>query len=1024
MKLLIHLMLTMGLLILASCGAQKTTTTLRVSSGMAITNSSYPGGLVFYGRSTTGQTFSAPVGHIAGGASNQVEVLLDKGTWSFGAVGWAGSNLMEGAAECAALPSVNIDTNDKVINMDLNPSDCSLPHFGGNMTVTTGFFKPLRLVTCGSLYTNSGTETVLSTNNENFCTTNQDLAPDFKLHAKYARITIPAIIPGQAAATSPLSVCLPLTDGKMVTANTLPAKGLPLSIELLESSCTDLDKKLMSSYSLFEGINFTYNSFDHQYYPGNTNVDNSTLYLLSTISRRGISSLMSSMPRFKCDNANPLKPCIKIPSSTEQRYVQTNQDIYIKDQVAGESCPSSVSASSLFLGPSTPTNDVSTTLGTTSDCREDNGKFFIRIDQTLFSSSSCTTTCNLSVDFGQGATVLSLKLASLPDLDAHNLVYRTVGFENLLFPSTAFTAAENHAVDSLESLSEDGDNLRQFGLLSNIREMFSPDAVGGLFWNLSSSQMQNSTVNVSFWDDGEQKSYQIKSVTDTSLIPAYISNDTNPGATTSASNFTHKITISRILGGVLRLEQIIRYKSGQKIGMLESFEKKIDAGVTRSDRELLYWNTQGANFDRVEKYSTQTKVNSSSLVEETRSSFSRAERDGVAFAAGPPDTGANARIEEYSFESRLNSSNSYDQWGSRSLVLLKDDKAVFKRQIFGIDSAATSLDYFTQNANQYFRTDSSFSDDTATAKSPNGNYALSAWSFKTGASYNLKIVIKQSGVAKTTYTIPVAANASFIPKAIIDNTGKAMIGFVKDDGVNHMLFAIRFDGTNWIDTLGTVNPPTYTGTNAIDSTNLTPPQFALIDRGTDKSLIRVNFNSDMDFENFNGTTWDGNIYVGAYAQASNIKINKIGSNYFISFIFQPSGQKVGLLKTADFSTYVDLGSQSASTALDVYTVPNGTNADLIVVNSSGNLEKYSSLTALNDLTNASVTPLTNFRKYSSTPHCFSRSTTTSLSLGAAAVTDCLVPETSHADPVKPQFKFDIESLNPSNLNSIFTIPSY
>jgi hypothetical protein len=1029
MKLLTHLMITTSLLVLVSCGAQKTTTTLQVSSGMAISNNTYPGGLVFYGNSTTGQKFSVPVGMIAGGANNQVEVVLDKGIWSFGAVGWAGGNLMEGVAECAVLPSVNIDTNDKVINLDLNPTDCSLSHFGENLTGTTGLFKPLRLVTCGSFYTNSSTGLVLSSNDETFCTSNQNLAPDFKLHAKFARITVPAIIPGQTPGASPLTICVPLTDGKVVTAKTLPAKGLPLSIELLESDCADANKKLMSSYTLLKGINATYSGFDHQYYPGGTPADDSTLYLLSTISRRGISSLMSSLPRFKCDYANPLKPCIKIPSTTFDRYVQPNQDIYIKDQAAGESCTDLGSVGSLDLN----TADILSSVGTQVHCRDDNGKLFVRIDKSLFGTAGCTVSCNLSINFGVSTTTLSVKVAPFPDLDAHNLVYRTVGFENILYPDPAspLVADQNNAIRSLESLTGKDDDLRQFGLLSNIREMFSPDAIGGLFWNLSATQMLNSTVNVSFWEDGAQKSYQVKSVAATSIeankIPPYLVSNLIPGTTSSASYFTHIITISRILGGLLRLEQIIRYKSGQQLGMLESYDKETDSGLTRSQRRLVYWNTEGMNFDRVESYSTETEINSSSQVEQIRSSFIRAERDGVAFAAGLPVVGANARIEEYSFESRRNTTNSmYDEWGSRSLVLLKDDKAVFKRQVFGIDNAASSLDYFTDSMNKDYRKASGFSEDTATVKSPNGDYTLTAWSaLNTTSTNNLRVLIKQAGMIKNSYTFPVAANAAFAPKAIIDNLGIAMVGFVAYDGTNYNLFALRFDGADWIRYDGITTPANY-NSGWISSHATIPPEFALIDRGTDKTIVYVNGSSNMNSINHNGTTWQSSNNLGTYTQASKIKINQIGSNYFISFIFQPVPQKVGLLKTANFApSPINLGSKAATSAVAVYTVPNGANADLVIVNSNNNLEKYSSLTNAADLNTASVTTLSNYKKYSPAPHCFTRSTTTSQSLGATGVTDCGVPDTSHADAVKSsQFKFDIESLKPSNLNGVFTIPSY
>ena len=162
MKTLAHLILLLSSLSLVSCGAKKTGMTLKISNGMALSNNSYNGGLVFFGRSTDGKMFSAPVA-IKTGSGNQVQVELDRGVWTFGAIGWGGA-VFDGIAKCA-ITTATLNATDQTINLDLDSSNCSQSEFGGNLTANSGYFKPLRFVTCGTLYddTSLPTPTLLAT---------------------------------------------------------------------------------------------------------------------------------------------------------------------------------------------------------------------------------------------------------------------------------------------------------------------------------------------------------------------------------------------------------------------------------------------------------------------------------------------------------------------------------------------------------------------------------------------------------------------------------------------------------------------------------------------------------------------------------------------------------------------------------------------------------------------------------------------------------------------------------------------
>lgn len=1026
MKTQLHLVLLVSLLTLISCGAKKSGTTLTVSNGMAISNTAFDGGLVFFGRSTDGKIFSAPVAYNTG-AGNQVQIELDRGQWTFGAVGWkTGGDEFVGIAECA-LVTTDLNSTEQTVNLDLTAAGCDDAAWGGNIgTPGAGNFKDFSLITCGTLYSNTTSKTLLTADNPIFCSTNPAMAPDFKIYAKSARIYVPVLIPGQAPNNiSPLSNCFDLDpDGTFTTAKQLPSKALPLAIELFDDiSCAAND--LIAKYELLQGMDFNYSGFDRLFFAPSSD---SNLYLLANMSRRGQSPFMDSIPQFRCDPSVNAYPCIQLPTSTEDRFVQPGQEIYIKELVAGESCTNlSDAASDVVVG--------STSLGAGAfTCREENGKMFLRLQESDF--TTCSTTCTLYLKLTVSATTTNIsieKSPALPSAQAYDFIFRTLGHQDLISSAPAGTLL--NAYNSLSTFTgsfNSHDEDKHFGLLSHIREMFSPD-MAGIFYN-------GPTVNVSFWEEGEQRSYRLKAESVSSPIPAFITSNTNPGVLSTTRNFDRRITISRIIGGAFYDEQILLFIDGEKVGMSEMYHYKDDTDYseTRIERELIYWNTQGTELDRIERYNLETtKILNTATIKHFRSSFVRAERDGVS-AEG------NARIEEYGFESNRNNSTTYDGRAYKNLAFLKAGKAIFQNSNSEIKGQANYLAFYADTATAPFRKSPNFTNSPADyastlEKSDNNNYRIEAWSYYDGTNYDLKIVVKATGLAKQTYSFAVDSLSPFTPKATINNAGDATVAFLKDDSTVQRLFVIRrINSADWKDSTNSI-PTTFTVSNEVYS-DATPASFTLVDQGqtagSDKTLIWVNWNSDMYTKTFDGTVWDTDAYVGMYAQASNLRVTKNGAKFFLSFFYQPSGQNVKVLTTADFSSYVDTGTRTANSGIDVFTVPNGTGVDVVVQYSSGTVDKFTSVEAVATLSGASLVALTNHSFNSVNPYCFARVLGTSYTLGATSTIDCLVPATSHADPIKSLFKFDIDSLNPSNLHiphanpnyaptgGIFTIPGY
>ena len=1023
MKMLVQFMLILGLLSLVSCGAKKSSMTLKVTSSMAVTNSSFPGGLVFFGRSSDGKLFSAPAAFNNGHTSNQIQIELDQGQWTFSAVGWnSTAALFEGNTKCA-VKTTTLNSADQTIDLDLTPLGCTNPAFGENVGADYNF-KDFKLITCGTFYTNPNTNPpqVLTVDSPSFCENLSDLNADMKMYAKSARIFIPVITPGQTPNTvSPLSFCQDLTlanFGRLPTNKKFPAKGMPIQIELSKNECADTEKKIIASYPLLNGFDSTYSEYDHKYF----NATTTNLYLLSSLSRRGTSSLLNSLPRFVCDDSSSAlltSPCIKIPSfSGANRAVSANIPFYVKD-AKGSSC-ADLSASNGI--------EINNTAVTGWTCNEIDGKIFI----TLTSVASCTSSfCTLDINFTNNPIVLTIREPVNHDaVNAYDLIFNILGHEKDISAMSGDSLAGFNSLNRFNYKNEDEES---FGLLSNVRELFSPGALGGLFYNLSSIDLRQKTVVISLWEDGFQKTYQIKAEANVGLMPSYIRFKTTAGTSSPDNNFSHKITISQILGGAYFPEQIISFKYGYKVGMSESFNVSEDddsAGLNdrlRMEKNLLYWNTHNAENSRIEayRYETETKVDSggAEYIHSLRTSFSRAEHNSITTSKN------DVRIDQYFFESIRNAgaTSNFTERGTKSSVIMSGNKALYLNS-FTEDQNYSHLTYFSNKTLENYRNSSSTNGIVASAKSPDGTKKIMAWAGFDGTNYDLNVVIKAEGSAAEIFKFSNNASNVFKPKVSINNNGEPIVAWVQQTSI-HYGYAMTRVGDVWRDT-----------TSAVVAANGSPASFhnssvafnaAVVDQSptsinSAKNVVFHDGATNLKAINLNAGNWDQNVIIlgnNQVFQPLTLDVVKNGVNYFVFYTYVNSANYfLAVDSTPDFATS-SMASIGVATPMGtpptVFATVDGTTTNFFT-NHSNLITKWSSTSGSWPGAGEIDTDLV--YETEKLPYCFVTSPTTSLELGLASVTDsCNIPDFSYADPIRPEFKFDIESLNPSTFDTMFTI---
>ncbi len=1067
MRSLTTILFLLGLVTLVSCGAQKSVTTLQVSSGMLLSNNSYQGGLVFYGRSSTGQFFSAPVPFTATASTNQVEVSLDKGTWTFAAIGWAGSgsgiNDLTGSLKCALQSDVVIDADTKTVNLTLNVTDCSLSEFNGSAN--------LNLATCGTLYTNLSTSAaVSSTTGLDYCTTNSNIPPDFKNHAKSAMVSIPVLIPGQAPTPSPLHFCLDLTDGYTATtpSSKITKSGLPLLIELFETSCADSTPRISNRFEFFSGASASPTTFDSFYKDNSSSVN---LFLLNNKSRRGQTLFADSLPEFRCNNSNP---CIYFPSvpnvgsSATDLYVEPDLDFKFKSVSSGDSCTNIDSSHLSNITIALASGTSPTISAGTVNCSIKDGDVRIRLTKAAFpacASPPCLLTLKLKLD-GTNLTTKSLSYSlNQPSYRAHELLLGVLGYQDF-FILNSTSNITTKVTDSLYGVFQsDQSEIKNFGLLSLPRELLGPGVLGGLFEASTLSELDNKVITVSTFEDGQLKIFKIKSeaATASDPIPAAIAG--------TFSYFTHKITISELKSGSYVVKSILKIKDSHKIGMLEDKDVKIDPITADKtvERSLLFWNTESITSSLVEKYSIETTLsNTTPAVElEKKSNFTQLTADS---------TSGDAKIFDNSFESSKQNTIYVDKTIKRSLSLV-GSRAIYSENSAEFNQSSSAGEIFTKPLLKKYLGSQSVSERVAFAKSPNGQNRVWAWSHKisgTNLTHDLRVVSKTASGTQV-HSLAVGSNIPFIPKVTVNNAGEITLAFVKQTGTtpSYYIYAMVWDALNGTPVWKNSDNTNISGTFNPIVTSSTPIPFDLVDdnpaaSGTNSSKKIVLYGSFVTSTNFKkiiydrgqtnpwssvstlttnspeaGTTMNSFKLVKAQAGTSAndyyliwINSGTAATHYLKSVKIQPDNTGSPLAGTVGSTSTAPLTMTAASnskffTDFDPSSSNTSQSLKLYVLNVNDNSKLYEGTFNGSNLNVNSTSIGSNYKlNLEGEPYCFVRNTTSVNNLGSSNLfgtdTACNDSTFMPSQPIINNYKFDLETLNPSVLNpsnsSIFSIP--
>ncbi len=586
MKTIIHILLLISSSLLISCGAQKVTTKLEITnSALSVANNGFLGGLVIIGKSSEGE-FVIPVDYNASGSSSSVTLELPKAVWKFSAVGWAGDThaikTFQGVTKCA---SVNRDLrNDKeTVNLLLTTSNCTSQAdvFGNSAFYNTDRYLPLRIATCGWLYTNSTPAPVDSlTDPATFCNTAAPFDNIYKKWAKTIKIEIPNIING---VISPgLSICAPVTnDGYWSAAANfnprLPTKTLPFKMRLYDSlSC--LEAGFITEYNFRNGLEVPASNQDTFI---NTVSSNFNLFIPTNETRKGFSGFSSLIPKITCGSTE----CIGIPATLSTNIITKPRSAFRILEVSGYNCDDivGVTLSVGTISPATPT-----LAQIKSDCRvTDEGHLVTNFD------FSALTSPQLDFTF-TGGVIRNYTFSTDNSYYAYEHGWEFFGYPLLPAPIAEITR-------SFEMFYNRDNNSR--GILTGVAEMFSPEGAAGILGAVNCSTADTNAIGTVLDKDGiNTYRVDIGPSPAGTFVTTFMADGTVIAGTTPLEK---RMIIERQVDStpVFETEIVIDFKCSYKVGRLEAFEDK----VNEVSKNIIEWNTEIAGSGKAFRKSSEIK---------------------------------------------------------------------------------------------------------------------------------------------------------------------------------------------------------------------------------------------------------------------------------------------------------------------------------------------------------------------------------------------------------------------------------
>lgn len=593
---------TMGFALL-SCGQKEAATSLKVSTGLAMTNVSYAGGLTVSGVGPSGKTFT-----VNATSGSEIKIVLENGSWTFYVAAWTGPGIYGEEVHCGTL-TTNLDSGTTSVNITATAAGCAQSVFTNgtsDLTVAEGF-QNLKVFACSSSYMSGApitTSTSYSSLMSGYCN-----GAGHPMDVKKRAGAMKLIVPGKAIEASDpkpsdlVSGCISF-DGlsNKSLGLRIPTDKIPFKVVLFnDQACTqpevihDFPKGLQSGSNV-NGIVM------HPY-----SADENALILPFSISGSSVSPTYAQMPFISCSSTF----CSTFPTiASAAHYILPSGFAYYRGIVLsrfpGDKCTDFAIS-----------NLVGLMDGGCSTSGHDDDAVIWHIGETTMGTCGGSS-CSFDVSYKGGSPVTySVKSDSSMVWSTYNDIARFVG--------------GNPGPSVSNSLDAFDDGPFSYGGLDDIRQDLGPDGIMGIFGGTSCSALTGSKYK-SVLHDGKLKMVQIIAKESTLAIPLQLCNASDDTSLSTCpaglSNFDKLILFRELINSTWVTRQRMFIKCGAAIGMAESYHSDDEPDDYRDEQSLIYWNTITENNARYESYRKETRYSDQSrtFIEDKRRNFTRVQK--------------------------------------------------------------------------------------------------------------------------------------------------------------------------------------------------------------------------------------------------------------------------------------------------------------------------------------------------------------------------------------------------------------
>lgn len=570
---------------------------LEVSRAFAVTNTYFGGGLIITGKNISkNQTFTVSLD-----SSTSINMQLEKGTWQFSAVAWDGGAAPEkkfsGLTYCGLIEKALVN-DAETVDITLSSEKCGDPLFTAghvDTTATPSTFKSLNAIgTCSTFFPNEvlpghniATSLVQASTPADFCNNvSEDLRTDvksIKIHAQNK--TLSQVNPTLGFGTGCLKSATSDSKIDLGIGLRLPYRSIPFTIITFEDeNCS----KPLAHYDFRHGLNAISPMFDHILVGNNTSTSQMKLFLPGNDLKRAMSPFMGILPSIKCFDGTTTGKCKTSPTSHADFYgnVGSNQRVFVGNQ---SSCTGSLTVSAPL---------------TSATCFQNDKGVEVEF------SGSATGVGSFVINGTTYSVYLANTFEESKKYNAHRTLMEIVGVSDNSLPRSFFMPHENDNDDE------------SYGILSRVREMFSPSGPGGVVGiPLNATTFQKACMDavgskeISFYSPEEMKheTYKIvvhnKPVSNPGSAFCHPTNIAENDCMANGVKFEKRMLVFDYAISAIAPTMAFEFSCSSKVGKLEDNSTEIEGDRRKVNKEIISWNTEDSTYSsqRFEKISIHTQ---------------------------------------------------------------------------------------------------------------------------------------------------------------------------------------------------------------------------------------------------------------------------------------------------------------------------------------------------------------------------------------------------------------------------------